>query len=113
MGLITRPKPRPNCHQNPSIQTLTLILSSYNPQPPLTLASVLCVQLVALKEVSSTECALVYSMEPVLGAGFAFLALGERWGPTGWLGAAIIVASSLTGQILGGDPDSGAAKSAE
>ena len=73
-----------------------------------------CAQLVALKEVSSTECALVYSMEPVLGAGFAFLALGERWGPTGWLGAAIIVASSLTGQILGGDPDNGSAtKSAD
>ena len=70
-------------------------------------------QLVALKEVSSTECALVYSMEPVLGAGFAFLALGERWGPTGWLGAAIIVASSLTGQIMAGDTDGGATKSAD
>ena len=68
-------------------------------------------QLVALKDVSSTECALVYSLEPVLGAGFAFLALGERWGPTGWLGAAIIVASSLTGQIWGGQSDDSAAKS--
>ena len=58
-------------------------------------------QLVALKNVSSTECALIYSMEPVLGAAFAFMVLGERWGPTGWLGAGLIVASSLTGQILG------------
>lgn len=63
------------------------------------------VQLVALKDVSSTECALIYSMEPVLGAGFAFMALGERWGPTGWLGAGLIVASSLTGQILGSEDD--------
>ena len=71
------------------------------------------VQLVALKDVSSTECALIYSMEPVLGAGFAFMALGERWGPTGWLGAGLIVASSLTGQIMGTDEDLPADESAE
>ena len=67
----------------------------------------------ALKDVSSTECALIYSMEPVLGAGFAFMALGERWGPTGWLGAGLIVASSLTGQIMGTDEDLPADESAE
>lgn len=74
-------------------------------EQPLTDDDVRMVQLVALKDVSSTECALIYSMEPVLGAGFAFMALGERWGPTGWLGAGLIVASSLTGQILGSEDD--------
>lgn len=79
------------------------------PAKHLTLAS-LHLQLVALKNVSSTECALIYSMEPVLGAGFAFMVLGERWGPTGWLGAGLIVASSLTGQILGTEDEPASAE---
>ncbi len=40
-------------------------------------------------------------MEPVLGAGLAYAVLGERWGRLGWVGAALIIASSLAAQILG------------
>ena len=47
------------------------------------------------------DAALIYSMEPVLGAGLAYVVLGERWGRLGWLGAALIIASSLAAQIMG------------
>ena len=60
-----------------------------------------CPQLIALHDVTSTEAAIIYSLEPVLGALGAYLLLGERWGPAGWIGAALIVASSLAVQIFG------------
>ena len=40
--------------------------------------------------------------EPLWGALFAWTLLGERWGATGWLGAALIVGSSLGAQLVGG-----------
>ena len=61
-------------------------------------------QLIALHDVTSTDAAIVYTLEPVLGATLAYLLLGERWGPAGWVGAGLIVASSLTTQIFG-QPD--------
>ena len=61
-------------------------------------------QLIPLHDVTSNDAAVVYILEPVLGATLAYLLLGERWGPAGWVGAGLIVASSLTTQILG-QPD--------
>jgi len=58
-------------------------------------------QVVALHDVSSTDAAIIYTMEPVLGAAFAYALLGERWGNLGWAGAGLIVISSLAAQILG------------
>lgn len=58
-------------------------------------------QLIALHDVTSIDAAVVYTLEPVLGATLAYLLLGERWGPAGWVGAGLIVASSLTTQIFG------------
>lgn len=55
----------------------------------------------ALHDVSSTDAAIIYTMEPVLGAGLAYVVLGERWGSLGWVGAALIIASSLAAQIVG------------
>ena len=40
-------------------------------------------QLIALHDVTSTDAAIVYTLEPVLGATLAYLLLGERWGPAG------------------------------
>ena len=37
-----------------------------------------CLQLLALHDVSSTDASIIYSMEPLLGAGFAYLLLGEQ-----------------------------------
>jgi drug/metabolite transporter (DMT)-like permease len=67
----------------------------------LSTALALLLELVALKDVSSTEAALVYSLEPVVGASLSCLFLGERFGPTGLAGAAIIMAAAVTTQVLG------------
>ena len=50
---------------------------------------------------SSTEAAIIYTLEPVFGAAFAYYLLGERWGMSGWVGAALIVTSCLAAQLLG------------
>ncbi|GAB4815630.1 hypothetical protein N2152v2_008086 [Parachlorella kessleri] len=64
-------------------------------------ACFLC-EVVALSLISSSEAAVIFAMEPVLGAALAYAALGERWGPLGWAGAAVITASSLATQLWGG-----------
>lgn len=71
---------------------------------------VLFIELVALNNVSSTDAAIIYTMEPVLGALMAYCFLGERWGPLGWFGAALILTSSLATQLLGGDKTLGTAE---
>lgn len=45
----------------------------------------------AMCDVSATETAIIYGLEPVWGAGFAWFLLGERWGTTGWIGAALVL----------------------
>ena len=55
----------------------------------------------AMKVVSAPMAALIYSSEPLWGAGLSFLVLGERWGPAGGAGAALILAASLGSQIAG------------
>ncbi len=67
-----------------------------------TTAFTLSVEMHALKSVSSPLAALIYTAEPLWGALFAWVLLGERWGPTGWAGAALIIASTLAAQFLGG-----------
>merc|ERR1719194_376662 len=56
----------------------------------------------AMKVVSAPMAALIYSSEPLWGAGLSFLVLGERWGPAGVAGASLILGSSIATQ-LGGD----------
>ncbi|XP_008809804.2 uncharacterized protein LOC103721388 isoform X2 [Phoenix dactylifera] len=58
-------------------------------------------ELDAMGDVSATEAAIIYGLEPVWGAAFAWFLLGERWGTTGWIGAALVLCGSLTVQILG------------
>ncbi|XP_022776425.1 uncharacterized protein LOC111318054 [Durio zibethinus] len=70
----------------------------------------LWVEMAAMRDVSATETAIIYGLEPVWGAGFAWLLLGERWGVTGWIGAALVLGGSLTVQIFG---SSSPAKSCE
>lgn len=61
----------------------------------------LWVEIAAMRDVSATETAIIYGLEPVWGAGFAWFLLGERWGVTGWIGAALVLGGSLMVQILG------------
>lgn len=44
-----------------------------------------------MRDVSATETAVIYGLEPIWGAGFAWFLLGERWGMAGWIGAALIL----------------------
>ncbi|XP_076938517.1 uncharacterized protein LOC143606730 [Bidens hawaiensis] len=61
----------------------------------------LWIEMTAMRDVSATETAIVYGLEPVWGAGFAWVFLGERWGVSGWLGAALVLGGSLMVQIIG------------
>ena len=47
--------------------------------------------MVSLRDVSAAEAAMVYTLEPLYGAALAWLILGETLGPSGWLGAALIL----------------------
>lgn len=62
-------------------------------------------EIIALQHVSSTEAAITYTLEPVLGAAFAYVLLGERWGRNGWIGAFLIVASCLMTQLYGAEKE--------
>ncbi|KAJ4974987.1 hypothetical protein NE237_008161 [Protea cynaroides] len=61
----------------------------------------LWIEMAAMRDVSATETAIIYGLEPFWGAGFAWFLLGERWGTAGWIGAALILGGSLMVQILG------------
>ncbi|XP_052159292.1 uncharacterized protein LOC127776786 isoform X2 [Oryza glaberrima] len=62
-------------------------------------------EVAAMRDVSATETAIIYGLEPVWGAAFAWAMLGERWGMTGFVGATFIIAGSFMVQILGSFPD--------
>lgn len=85
----------------------TLAMAASLPWPALafmglgTTALTLFIEMESLKEVSAPLAALIYTAEPLWGALFAYFALGERWGPTGWVGATLIVFSSLLAQLTG------------
>ena len=56
----------------------------------------------ALRHVSASTAALIYSSEPLGGAAFASIFLGERLvGARAWIGAALVVGSSLVAQVGG------------
>uniref|UniRef100_A0A0D9WP52 EamA domain-containing protein n=1 Tax=Leersia perrieri TaxID=77586 RepID=A0A0D9WP52_9ORYZ len=62
-------------------------------------------EVAAMRDVSATETAIIYGLEPVWGAAFAWAMLGERWGITGFVGAIFIIAGSFMVQILGSFAD--------
>lgn len=70
-------------------------------------STVLCMwaEMVAMGDVSATETAIVYGLEPVWGAAFAWFLLGERWDNAAWVGAALVLCGSLTVQLFGSAPE--------
>ncbi|VAI01518.1 unnamed protein product [Triticum turgidum subsp. durum] len=52
-------------------------------------------EMVAMAHVSATETAIVYGLEPVWGAAFAWFLLGERWDNAAWIGAALVLLEAL------------------
>lgn len=73
----------------------------------------LWIEFLALKNVSASTCALIYTAEPLWGALFAWHFMGDRWGAAGWLGAALIVGASVGSQVLTLDEDDSAEAKAE
>ncbi|KAL9993534.1 putative EamA domain-containing protein [Helianthus debilis subsp. tardiflorus] len=70
----------------------------------------LWIEMTSMRHVSATETAIVYGLEPVWGAGFAWFFLGERWGVSGWFGAALVLGGSLMVQIIGASSPSSSVK---
>lgn len=66
-----------------------------------TTALTLYIEMEALKDVSAATAALIYTSEPIWGASFAWILLGERWGWLGWAGGALVVAASVYSQMSG------------
>jgi drug/metabolite transporter (DMT)-like permease len=44
-----------------------------------------------MRDISATETAIIYGLEPVWGAAFAWAMFGERWGIMGFFGAILII----------------------
>lgn len=74
-----------------------------------TTAACVALEAEALKSVSASVAALLYSAEPVYGAVIASLVLGEGWTARGVAGAALVLSASLAGQV-GAAGDGGKAK---
>ncbi len=62
-------------------------------------ALVAVLQTYAQRVVPSATAALIFVLEPVFAAVFAFLLLGERMGLTGWVGGALVVAAMLMSEL--------------
>lgn len=58
-------------------------------------AIVAVAQTYAQRVVPAHLAALIFVLEPVFAAGFAFVLLGERLGPQGWLGAGLVLVAML------------------
>ncbi|KAL7516603.1 hypothetical protein ACHAWX_001601 [Stephanocyclus meneghinianus] len=51
------------------------------------------------KDVSAERAAIIYAMDPVYGAVFANLLLGEQLGAIGWVGSGLIVAAAVANAV--------------
>jgi drug/metabolite transporter (DMT)-like permease len=82
----------------------------------LSTALVSVLQTYAQRVVSAPLTALVFVLEPVFAAAFAAWLLGERLGPAGWAGGAVVVVAMIVSEVRlparrpgGGMPGGGAA----
>ena len=71
-----------------------------------TTAGCVYLETVALTLLESQEATLMYSTEPVWGAVFAYLLLGETLSPSATAGAGLILASTVVGSLGVDDDDS-------
>ena len=71
-----------------------------------TTAGCVYLETVALTLLESQEATLMYSTEPVWGAVFAYLLLGETLSPSATAGAVLILASTVVGSLGVDDEDS-------
>ncbi|CAL6400884.1 unnamed protein product [Bathycoccus prasinos] len=84
-----------------------------------TTAFALYAETVALKYIPSEKASVIYTTEPLWGAAFAYVLLGERMGINGYIGGALILASSFLSSssnkaiVLPGEEEEGAMKKIE
>ncbi len=62
-------------------------------------ALVLWVQALAQRVVPAYAAALIFALEPVFAALFAYFLLGETLSPQGWLGGALVVLAMIIGEF--------------
>ena len=69
-------------------------------------ASALCIWLQALGQrlVPAPQAAVIFTLEPVYAAAFAYALLGERLGLQGLVGAGLIIAATLISQLRSAKP---------
>ena len=59
------------------------------------------VQTASLRHISPTGVALILIMEPVFAGFFGAVLRGERLGPAGWAGSALILSGMVLGEVVG------------
>ncbi len=62
-------------------------------------AGSLAIQFYWQRRTTATRAAIIYSMEPLFAAGFAFLLFGEMLPMAGWLGAGMILVGMITAEL--------------
>jgi drug/metabolite transporter (DMT)-like permease len=62
-------------------------------------ALVLGVQTSVQRFTSASHTALIFTLEPVFAAAFAYVLAGETLGPRGWLGGALILGAMLVAEL--------------
>lgn len=62
-------------------------------------AAVLAVQTSVQRFTTPAHAALIFSLEPVFAALFAYVLAGEVFGPLGWVGAALILCGMLIAEL--------------
>lgn len=62
-------------------------------------AGTIVLQTSAQRFVTATQAAVTYALEPVFGALFSWFWIQERIGPSGWLGASMVVGATLLAQL--------------
>ena len=62
-------------------------------------AAVLGVQISVQRYTTPSHAALIFSLEPVFAALFAYLLAGETLGPTGWIGGALILGGMIVAEL--------------
>jgi len=60
------------------------------------------VQTAMQRHIPPSQTALIFCLEPVFAAGYAYIAAGEKLSPIAWLGALLILGAMLLAELLPG-----------
>jgi len=60
------------------------------------------VQTAMQRHIPPSQTALIFCLEPVFAAGYAYVAAGEKLSPVAWLGAVLILGAMLLSELLPG-----------